>query len=125
MRLWVLMIAFVLGFPLFAWSQCAAPGSMCGDYDRAELVFLADVESVQPEVGPTRSGTVTQVHFRVLETFKGRLGPTLTLPLHPSSEESRTPRGNVFLSSQAAGRMDGRPSVEQQSPRCQIPDYWY
>ena len=67
----LLSAGLVCAFPGVSWSSCPSPGSICAEYDRSGLVFLADVVSVQPEGGPTRSGVVSAVTFRVLESFKG------------------------------------------------------
>ena len=89
--------AFVAGLPDVAWSQCPATGSICAAYERAELVFVGDVESMQPDAGPTRSGVVTRVTFRILQGLKGTLGEELTLSLGPSSEEFSYRKGQRVL----------------------------
>lgn len=41
--------AVIVGIPDVAWSSCPITGSICAAYERAALVFVADVESVQPD----------------------------------------------------------------------------
>jgi hypothetical protein len=79
--------AVVFGLPRVASSACPAPGSICDAYEQATLVFVAEVEAMQPQGGPMRSGTVTRVTFRILEWFKGTAGKQVDLDLNPSSEE--------------------------------------
>ena len=95
---WLVWVAaLVLGLPHVAWSSCPASGTICAAYNRAALVFVAEVESVQPEAGPTRSGVLTQVRFRILERFKGTAGETLDMSLGPSSEEFAYAKGQRVL----------------------------
>jgi hypothetical protein len=90
-------VVVVLGLPVLAWSQCPASGPVCVEYERADVVFVGDVVSMKPEAGPTRSGVVTHVGFRVLQRFKGDVGDRITLPLGPSSEEFSYAKGQRVL----------------------------
>jgi hypothetical protein len=90
-------IGAIVGLPDVAWSSCPATGSMCAAYERATLVVVADVQSVQPDVGPTRAGVVTHVQFRILRGFKGSLGRERDLSLNPSSEEFSYVKGQRVL----------------------------
>jgi hypothetical protein len=89
--------AVIFGLPRVVSGECVAPAPCCEAYKRAALVFLAEVEAVQPAAGPTRSGVVTQVGFRVLESFKGPSGNHVTLALKPSSEEFPYVKGQRVL----------------------------
>jgi len=90
-------VVVVLSVPVLAWSQCPAPGSVCVEYGRADLVFIGDVVSMKPEAGPTRSGVLTHVGFSVLQRFKGDVGDQMTLLLGPSSEEFSYAKGQRVL----------------------------
>ena len=81
------------------WRGASAPprAPTCAAYERAELIFVGDVESMQPETGPTRSGVVTRVTFRILQRLKGTLGEQVTLSLGPSSEEFSYRKGHRVL----------------------------
>jgi hypothetical protein len=88
MRFGVTLAAFiVLCLPRVAWGSCAAPGPICDAFTRAALVFVGEVERIDPPSGPMRSGVSTRVRFRTLQRFKGDLGQHGELVLKASSEE--------------------------------------
>lgn len=99
--------AAMLGSPGVVWSQCPAPGPVCLSYDRATLVFVADVMMVEPEAGPTRSGFATRIQFRILQKFKGALDDQVKLSLAPSSEEFSYMKGQrVLVYASPSGRLE-------------------
>ena len=85
-------IGAVLGLPPVAWGQCPAAGSICDEYARATLVFVADVEDVE-----LQKDGFERVQFRVHERFKGASAPALTLAVAPSSEDLSVKRGQHLL----------------------------
>ena len=85
-------IGTVLGLPHVAWGQCTAAGSICDEYARATLVFVADVEDVA-----LRENGAERVQFRVHERFKGASPTALTLVVAPSSEDLALKRGQRLL----------------------------
>jgi hypothetical protein len=78
--------AVIVGRPAMAWASCPLR-TICDAYDRAAMVFVADVQSVQPAAGPTRARVLTHVRHLLVEQFKGSSGGAVDLALHPSSEE--------------------------------------
>jgi hypothetical protein len=98
-------LVLVCGVPRVTWGACPAPGSICGAYDRADLVFVGDVVSVQPEKGP-RAGGLTHVRFQIIQRFKGSLGDEVVLSLSPSSEEFDYTRARrVLVYARRSGRV--------------------
>jgi hypothetical protein len=87
--IWMLMVlaALVLASANIAAASCPAPGPVDASYRGANLVFVGEVVSIDPASGPTRSGVVTRVRFRIIELFKGVTPANGDLELQPSSEE--------------------------------------
>ena len=83
----VCLAAVVLATASSAWAQCPAPGPVDQSYRTATLVFVGEVVSIDPAAGPTRSGVVTHVRFKVTELLKGVMPDKGDLALQPSSEE--------------------------------------
>jgi hypothetical protein len=88
----IAVIGAILGLPHVARAQCLRAGSICDEYARATLVFVADVEHVE-----LREDHSERVQFRVHERFKGASATALTLVLAPSSEDLPLKRGQRLL----------------------------
>jgi hypothetical protein len=88
----IALIGAILGLPHVAWGQCPAAGSICDEYARTTLVFVADVEDVE-----LREDHSERAQFRIHERFKGASATALTLVLAPSSEDLSLKRGQRLL----------------------------
>jgi len=86
---WLVGVALV-GVPNGANAECVMlSGWICGSFERANAVFLAEIEDVrnlppQPTVQPGESSFRIEVDFRFLEVFKENDQLTRTLRFAPS-----------------------------------------
>ena len=100
-------IGSILGLAHVAWGQCPAAGSICDEYARATLVFVADVEDVE-----LREDGSERVRFRVHEGFKGASATALALVVAPSSEDLSLKRGQrLVVYANARSRFPGMWSI--------------
>ena len=89
--------------------ECGETPSICADFDRARLVFLANVESVTPEVVVRDPDAVRPqtVGFELLEGFKSTTGGFTTLTFNIAAPQERAfTRGEtvVVYASQSPAR---------------------
>lgn len=80
-----LLLVSMFAFPSVLWADCPVSMPIRGEYERATLVFVADVISMRP--ASSASGLVVYVQFKVLEQLRGPITDDAELAWMTGSEE--------------------------------------